>query len=194
MRLFVALDIEDGIRGRIAYFMENVRAAAPDARWVNPESLHVTLKFIGERPDAMVKQIEVALGVVEAGPIELRFRETGFFPTARAARVFWVGIEADRQLAQLAKNVELVLAGIGIPEEKRAFSPHLTLARAGTGSGAPGWRKGDKVNRQFAKLQEKLEKNVPQDFGRMTAHEFFLYHSQLSSKGTRYTKIARFGL
>lgn len=198
MRLFVALDIEEDIRNRIAQFMDGVRATAPDARWLNPESLHVTLKFIGEKPDAMVKQIEAALDRIEAGPIELQFRETGFFPTARSARVFWVGIEADSGLAQLAKKVEQVSAGIGIPEEQRAFSPHLTLARAGigtgAGSGAPGWRKGDRVNRQFAKLQERLEKTAPLDFGTMTAREFFLFRSQLSSQGARYTKIARFGL
>src|SRR5216684_2390138 len=101
MRLFVALDIEEGIRNRIAHFMEEMRAAAADARWVNPESLHVTLKFIGERPDAMVKEIEAALRTIEAGPIELQFREIGFFPTPTSARVFWVGIEADSGLAQL---------------------------------------------------------------------------------------------
>ena len=198
MRLFVALDIEEDIRNRIAHFMDGVRTTAPDARWVNPESLHVTLKFIGEKPDAMVKQIEAVLGTIEAGPIEVRFRETGFFPTPGSARVFWVGIEADSGLAQLAKNVDQVSAGIGIPEEQRAFSPHLTLARAGTrtgtSSGVPRWRKGDRANRQFAKLQEKLEKTPPPDFGTMTAREFFLYRSQLSSQGARYTKIARFGL
>ena len=51
MRLFVALDIDDSIRGRIARFLDGVRGFAPDARWVRPESLHVTLKFIGEKPD-----------------------------------------------------------------------------------------------------------------------------------------------
>jgi RNA 2',3'-cyclic 3'-phosphodiesterase len=194
MRLFVALDIEDGIRNRIAHFMEEVRDVTPDARWVNPESLHVTLKFIGEKPEAMVKQIEAALGTIQAGPIQLQFREIGFFPNARSARVFWVGIEADSELAQLAKSIEQMLAGIGIPEEKRTYSPHLTLARADRCSGAPRWRKGDKVNLQFSKLQARLEKTVPPDFGTMTAREFFLYRSQLSNKGARYTKIARFGL
>jgi len=70
----------------------------------------------------------------------------------------------------------------------------LTLARAREASGAPGWRKGDKPNRQFTKLQEHLEKSASTDFGTMTAREFFLYRSQLSSKGSRYSKIARFGL
>jgi 2'-5' RNA ligase len=202
MRVFVGLDIDEEIRGRIEEFIREVRGLAPDVRWVTPESLHVTLKFIGEKPDAVVAEIEKALGSLSAETLELSFRGCGFFPTAKAARVFWIGIEADARLAELAGKVEGSLAGIGIPKEERAFSPHLTLARGGarvgSGSGAPGRRSGDRVNRRFAKLQQRLaerftERAVP-DFGTMAAREFFLYRSQLSPKGSRYTKIARFGL
>ena len=192
MRLFVALDIDEDIRKEIVQFIERVRGLAPDARWVNPESLHVTLKFIGEKPDAMVPEIESALNRVPGEPFRVSFRSCGFFPTAKSARVFWVGIDADSSLATLAKAVEKTLVKLGIPEEARDFSPHLTLARAGGGSGAPAWRKGDRPNRQFAALQSRLGE-VP-EFGTMTAGEFFLYRSQLSPKGSRYTKIARFPL
>jgi 2'-5' RNA ligase len=194
MRVFVALDLDDEIRERIQQFVEEVRELAPGARWVRAESLHVTLKFIGERPDAVVKQIEEILGSVGGQPFQVRFRRAGFFPTAKAARVFWVGIDADPRLAELAKRIEEELTGMGIPEEKRGFNPHLTLARAGGGSGQPGWRKSDKTNPQFMKLQDSLGKLALPDFGTMTAREFFLYRSQLSNKGARYTKIARFVL
>src|SRR5438105_11976619 len=110
MRVFVALDIEPEVRSRISDFIEQVRGFAPDARWVNPESLHVTLKFIGEKPDSMVKQIEDTLTSIKGAPIELRFWETGFFPTPRSARVFWVGIAAGAVLEKLANNVENSLA------------------------------------------------------------------------------------
>ena len=190
MRLFVALDIDEEIRKRIAEFIERVGRLAPDARWVSAESLHVTLKFIGEKPDAMVNDIESALQTIAGEPFRVSFRGCGFFPTAKSARVFWVGIDADSGLAALAKAVESTLMKLGIPAEKREFSPHLTLARASGGSGAPAWRKGDRPNRQFAALQSRLAE-VP-EFGTMTAGEFFLYRSQLSPKGSRYTKIARF--
>src|SRR5215471_6646841 len=144
MRLFVALDIDEEIRKRIAEFIERVGRLAPDARWVSSESLHVTLKFIGEKPDAMVDAIQSALKSISREPFRVSFRGCGFFPTAKSARVFWVGIEADSQLAILAKAVESTLVKLGIPEEKRELSPHLTLARAGGGSGAPAWRKGDR--------------------------------------------------
>jgi 2'-5' RNA ligase len=171
---------------------------APEVRWVTLESLHVTLKFIGEKPDGVVAEIEKALRSIAAEAFEVSFRGCGFFPTEKAARVFWVGIEADASLAQLAGKVEERLTALGIPREERAFSPHLTLARGGarigSGSGSPGRRTGDRINQRFAKLQERLMKHPGPEFGTTAAREFFLYRSQLSPKGARYTKIARLGL
>lgn len=192
MRLFVALDIDEEIRKKIAQFVHDVSGLAPQARWVTSESLHVTLKFIGEKPEAMVDAIQSALQTISGEPFRVSFRGCGFFPTAKSARVFWVGIEADSGLATLAKAVESTLAKLGIPEEKREFSPHLTLARVSGGSGAPAWRKGDRPNRQFAALQSRLA--ATPEFGTMTAGAFFLYRSQMSPKGSRYTKITRFPL
>jgi len=194
MRVFVALDLEEEIRNDIVRFLDEVRASAPQARWISPDALHVTLKFIGDKPDSFVAEIERVLSTIRATSFTLRFHGTGFFPTPTAARVFWVGIEADLNLQRLAETIEEELAKIGIAHEQREFSPHLTLARASGRSGAPGWRKGDEVNRQFAALQTKLGEFPVPNFGTMSAREFFLYRSQLSSKGSRYTKIARFGL
>ena len=194
MRLFVALDLDEEIRRNISEFVERVRKSAPDARWTSVESLHITLKFIGESPDDTVKQIEEAVGAIQSDSFEVKFSGTGFFPTPKAARVFWAGIQAERALTELAAKIEESLAGMGIPKEQRGFSPHLTLARAAGGSGAPGWRRGDKPSRQFAVLQDQLARVASPEFGTMTAREFFLYRSQLSSKGSRYTKIARFAL
>jgi RNA 2',3'-cyclic 3'-phosphodiesterase len=194
MRIFVALDLDDEIRKRIQQFVGEVRGFAPNARWITPESLHITLKFIGEKPDALVKQIDGALGQLAVSPFRMTFGGIGFFPTPKAARVFWAGIEAEPGLSELAARIEHSLANLGIPKEDRAFSPHLTLARASGGSGAPGWRKRDKPNRQFVDLQQSLEQSPPPNFGTMTAQEFFLYRSQLSPKGSRYTKIAHYRL
>jgi 2'-5' RNA ligase len=194
MRTFVALDLDPAIRQEIQNFMEVVRGLAPDVRWLSAESLHVTLKFIGEKPDAKVSQIVEALSPIHAEPFELRFYGAGFFPIAKAARVFWIGIQVEEELTQLTRTVDESLAKIGIAKEDRAFSPHLTLARASGRSGAPGRSKGDKPNRLFAKLQDSLATHPAPDFGTMTARDFFLYRSQLSSKGSRYTKIAQFEL
>lgn len=194
MRIFIALDIDDAIRERIVRFLEGTRGFAPEARWVRPESLHVTLKFIGEKPADGVEQIKQALFAVHAEKIELNFRGYGFFPTPKAARVFWVGMESEPQLAALAKAVDDGVYTLGIPREDHSFSPHLTLARGAGGSGAPRRQKGDRTNQAFGVLQEKLAARPTPDFGSMTAREFFIYESLLLKGGSRYTKIARFEL
>lgn len=199
MRLFIALDLDDAIRDRISRFIEGVSGFAPDARWAKPEALHVTLKFIGEQPEPAVDQIKQALSTVSTSSFEIQFRGYGFFPTARSPRVFWIGISAVPQLPALAAAIDdslstLGIAKLGIVKEDRAYNPHLTLARGAGGSGAPRWRKGDRPNRTFQHLQEKLSALPTPEFGIMSPHEFFLYESQLSPRGSKYAKLARFDL
>jgi 2'-5' RNA ligase len=194
MRLFVALDIDDDIRNRITRFLDGVREFAPDARWVRPESLHVTLKFIGEQSEPQTDEIKKALQSIEADGFQMSFRGYGFFPTARAPRVFWIGIDADSRLASLAATVDSRLASLNIPKEQHAFNPHLTLARGGGGSGSPRQQKGDRANRSFQSLQEKLTPLPTPEFGTMAAREFFLYQSRLSPSGSKYNKLAGFAL
>lgn len=193
MRVFVALDLNEAIRERIQRFVEGMSGFAPDVRWVRPESMHVTLKFVGEKSAETVAEIKQALAAIQSAPFEISFRNYGFFPTSKAPRVFWIGIDAGPPLAALAKAVDETMAALNIPKEEHAFSPHLTLARRGS-SGAPRWRKGDTPNQSFQRLQERLAAARAPDFGTMTAQEFFLYESQLMRGGSRYTKIARFGL
>jgi 2'-5' RNA ligase len=133
---------------------------------------------------------------VESGAFEIRSGGYGFFPTAKAPRVFWIGIHAGPQLAELAGSIDVATAELGIPREDRPYSPHLTLARGGAGrsSGSPKWRKGDGPNAAFAVLEKRLAAMGEIDFGTMTAREFILYQSQLSPKGSQYTKLQRFPL
>lgn len=194
MRLFIALDIDDGIRERIARFVEGVRNFAPDARWMKPDSMHVTLKFIGEQPDTALDAIKQSLSDLSGTAAEIQFQGYGFFPTAKSARVFWIGMEAGPELAALAGMVDKRMAELGIPKEERPFSPHLTVARSSGGSDSPRRNKKDGRNSTFQKLQEKLSALPAPEFGTMKPREFFLYQSQLSPKGSKYTKLARFGL
>jgi 2'-5' RNA ligase len=103
-------------------------------------------------------------------------------------------MQSGPQLSSLARLVDETTFSLGIPREDHAFSPHLTLARGGGGSGAPRRQKGDRPNRDFQRLQENVGVLPPPEFGTMTAHEFFLYESELGRGGSRYTKLARFAL
>ncbi len=184
MRLFVALDIPQDVRARISAFAERARPLCPGARWARVEGLHVTLKFIGEVPDAKVSEITGALSALKAGPFDVKFENVGFFPSPKSPRVFWIGVHAGDALPQLAAAVSESLFTIGIPREEKTYSPHLTLARAGSGRG---------LNQNLKALTSLLT-NEAEAFGTMTAHEFFLYRSQLGRGGSTYTKLERFGL
>ena len=194
MRLFIGIDLDSNIRAGIERFIEGIQGFAPDARWVPPESLHITLKFIGEQSPDRVEAITHKLRSIESPVFDIRVGGFGFFPTAKAPRVFWIGIHAGSQLAQLAEQIDVSTAELGIAREDRPFSPHLTLARGGNRSGSPKWQKGDGSNAMFATLQKRLSTMGQLDFGTMTGREFILYQSQLSPQGSKYTKLQRFAL
>jgi 2'-5' RNA ligase len=194
MRIFIGIDLDPEVRTRIARFLEGVEGFAPEARWAHPESLHVTLKFIGEQAPDRVEAITERLRRVESAAFEIRCAGYGFFPSAKAPRVFWIGILAGQQLAALAESIDVATGELGIPREDRPFSPHLTLARASGRSGSPKWRTGDGPNARFAVLEKRLAAMGEIDFGPMTAREFILYQSQLSPKGSKYTKLQRIAL
>ena len=183
MRIFIALDIPAEIRARITEYMDRARGYALEARWARPEGLHVTLKFVGEVNDAKVQEIRSALAGVRAQPFEVKFSGAGFFPTPKSPRVFWIGVEGGEVLIQLARALDNVTHRLGIAKEERAFSPHLTLARAGTGSGSA---------HQLRPLQYLLEKEEMPQFGTMTAQEFWLYRSELARGGSKYTKLEKY--
>jgi 2'-5' RNA ligase len=194
MRIFIGIDLDPEVRGRISRFLEGVESFAPEARWVRPESLHITLKFIGEQLPDRVEAIAERLRRVDGCTFGIRLGGYGFFPTAKAPRVFWIGIQAGPQLAELAESIDVAGAELGIPREDRPYSPHLTLARGGAGrsSGSPKWHKGDGHNSAFAMLEKRLAAMGELDFGNMTAYEFVLYQSQLSPGGSKYTKLQCF--
>ncbi len=185
MRIFIALDIPDEIRARMMEYLEHARSLAPEARWARPEGLHVTLKFIGETGEAKVEEIKGALAAVKAVPFEVSFANVGFFPTPKSPRVFWIGVQGDEALPQLAAAIDQVLEKLGLPREEKAYRPHLTLARAGSGAGG---------HHQLQPLGPLLQAKTPHQFGTMTAREFFLYRSEPQRGGSRYTKLQRFGL
>ena len=190
MRLFVALDIDQEIRRRLGEFRDQMRAYAPDVRWVGPETFHITLQFLGETDK--LEAIRSALQLVHGGTIPLAFRGTGFFPNPKSPRVFWVGIESDEHLQELANLIGDRLQPLGFQSDHDSFTPHLTLARSG--SGRPKPVRGEQPAAGLRTVRIQLESESPADFGTMTAQEFCLYESVLSPAGAKYTKLAKYPL
>lgn len=132
LRLFVAVDIPRDVRARLDIALEPLREAFPKARWAPPENWHVTVKFLGRTWPRLFGwvQEQVATAAGSHSPFKLALSELGSFPSARRARVLWVGLEDPTGgLAALAAGLDVALASEFEPE-KRAFAAHLTVARS----------------------------------------------------------------
>ena len=180
MRLFIALEIPSTVRENLAELLKSLRSMSPQTRWVRPENLHVTLKFIGEVPETKLAPIRSALaGARSDQPVTLDFRGLGFFPNEKHPRVFWAGIETSPNLKTLAADIDEATERLGIPREKRPFSPHLTLARFET-------------PRLPEKLRAAIQENAVRDFGSLRTIQFHLIESKLKPSGAEYTTVETF--
>jgi 2'-5' RNA ligase len=132
VRLFIAINFPDDVRQAIWRASETLRRGTAPVRWVEPDGLHLTLKFLGEVPDARSADVIGALerACVGARAFELPVGGFGGFPTPERARVLWVGCEPVPALELLQHGVETVFAALGFPVEGRPFRPHVTLGRA----------------------------------------------------------------
>lgn len=185
MRLFVALEIPAAVRDAFAALMNDLRvleskSSAKKPRWVRPENLHVTLKFIGHVEPEMLDAIRADLAKVSSErPAEVRFRGLGFLPNARRPRILCAGIASSQNLASIAGSVDRSLAKLGIPAEERAFTPHLTLARCEPPGISPA-------------LRAAVERDAARDFGELRTKEFQLIESKLKASGAEYTTLQSF--
>jgi RNA 2',3'-cyclic 3'-phosphodiesterase len=180
VRLFVALAIPASVREGLAALITEMRSVAPKAKWIRPENLHVTLKFMGEAPPEKLDAIGDALASVRsAAPVEVQFRSLGFFPNQKRARVLWAGVEASANLTPLAAAIDAAVAAVGFPKETRAFTPHLTLARFDPPGLPPAWSRA-------------TVENLTHDFGTLRTGTFHLIQSKLKRSGAEYTTLRSF--
>lgn len=180
MRLFVGLDLPAELVRSLEGLLDELRPTSR-IQWSPPANLHITTKFIGEWPEARLPELNTALAAVpRRPPIRVHIRRVGFFPNPHAPRIFWCGIEAPG-LEALAADTDRATSALGIDSEKRAFSPHLTLARI-------------KERLDLQPLREKIASLASLDFGRFEARSFFLYLSKPGPKGSVYTKLSEFPL
>ncbi len=139
MRLFVAINPPERVRERIAAGTEDLRGLE-GIRWVAPDRVHLTLKFLGEVDEESERSIAEALARVAAGhgPFEVRVTAPGAFPNIRRPSIIWLGLDQSPGLAALQHDLEVALADLGFEREERAFRPHLTLGRVRRGRRVDG--------------------------------------------------------
>ena len=178
MRLFIAVDLPTEIRKALGDIEQDLRPLTDSARWVSPESIHITLKFLGEVPDKRLEDINTALTGLSWKPFTITVRGVGFFPGTRSPRVFWAGMEAPT-MKELAEELDSRMEALGFDKEKRAFRPHITLARA----------RDTRISSSLVTGSSQYEEH---DFGAFTADRVFLFKSTLKPSGAVYEKLKEY--
>lgn len=173
MRLFVAIALPEDLRARLSRIQQGV----PAARWVDPDNLHLTLRFIGEADGSEAQDLDAALAQVRAAWFAVTLAGVGRFGQGRKSRALWVGVEPAPGLDRLRRRVEQAVQAAGFAPERRKFKPHVTLARfKGAHGGAPGQRLHDHLAQHAAFRAEAFE-----------VRAFVLYSSLLTQAGAIYT-------
>ncbi len=184
VRTFVAIDISAELRKACQQLLAQVSQLPGQVKWVRPESLHITLKFLGHIPETQVTAIqETLIPVVQSVPsFTLESTSLGGFPSVERPRVIWLGINGKgiSHLQTLQQRIDEALAALGFPTENRPFRPHLTLGRV------------------------KAPFNLPTIVKTLLAHQFppiafpvtevILMRSQLQRNGARYTPLVHIPL
>ena len=179
IRSFLAIELPEPILGKIEGVQGDLKSAHADVRWVNPEKIHLTLKFFGNieesRIDPIFKSIEEAIR--NTPPFSLKVRGVGAFPHLNNPRVIWMGLVDRREiLTSFQKQIEIQLEKIGFQSEDRPLHPHLTLGRV----------KSSKGKRE---LVEKMEKHKEEEFGDFQVERVVLFKSDLRPTGPIYTPL-----
>jgi RNA 2',3'-cyclic 3'-phosphodiesterase len=179
MRLFVAINFTSKDRQRMGRAARRMREAELPVRWVDPDQIHMTLKFLGEvRPERVVDvKAAVARVAAKTQPFTMQMSGSGAFPTTRRPKVIWLGAVASPELRCLKHDLEWELAPLGFEREVRAFHPHVTLGRARVDARAGDFRGFEDL---VAAMAFKAE---------ITVRSVDLMKSTLSAKGARYEKL-----
>lgn len=183
-RLFLAVDLPEDVRGQISELLRRMRSRLPSVRWVRPDQLHITLKFLGDTPDDQVERVrdEVHQKLRLSRSFSLSAQGFSAFPSPEKARILWVGLSGEMdQLRQLATRLDECCATLGYPMERRPFSGHITLGRLKPGANP----------RPDPALFHKMDVGR---LGEFRVSEVVLYESDLRPTGPVYGALERFRL
>jgi len=179
LRTFIAIELSDDLKRHIYDSTKPLRDVARDVKWVEAPNLHITLKFLGKTPEALVPQIKVSLEQALQGhrAFDMSFAGVGSFPKGkRPPRVVWVGVQAPDEILAIQRDVESAMVALDFEADERAFSPHLTIGRV---KQPP---RGGLLSREIDSLSETA-------FGKVRVGGISLMKSTLRPSGAVYERL-----
>jgi 2'-5' RNA ligase len=175
-RGFIAIDIPS--LPAIENVLDTLKKTGANLKLVEPENLHITLKFLGDTPDTQIQEIHTVLEtcIQDIHPFTIQLQRLGVFPNNNYMKVIWIGIQDDNQLLLLSKSINQLLKPLGFKTEKRPFQPHFTLARV-------------RSAKNKAAVHKFILDHADDDFGTFTVNTIDLKKSQLTPSGPIYTTV-----
>ncbi len=181
MRTFIAVGISDDITGSIAGLQSGFRKHDFDIKYVKPENIHVTLKFLGEVEENRISEVyeSVKDSVGDTKKFNIIVDSVGVFPGPRSPKVIWAGVsEGSRKLKDLNRTIEGSLVSAGFKKEKKIFSAHLTIGRV-------------RSSKNIKLLSNTVEEMCGVRIGRMLVEDVLVMKSDLTSQGPVYTVLKK---
>jgi 2'-5' RNA ligase len=160
MRTFIAIELPLEIKETLARLQEQLKKSGADVKWVKPDNIHLTLKFLGEIEDKKLSKLNQILQdtMKDKTGFTMRLSSIGAFPSINSPRVVWMGIDkGDSQIKEIAEDLEQGISKLGIPKEDRPFSSHITIGRLRTAQNRERLVKDLKDLKDLNKLNENLE-------------------------------------
>lgn len=179
MRIFIAIEIPEGVRNLLGQIQTHLKYAGADVKWVVKENVHLTLKFLGEVSEDKISYIKSILDEIgkSTKSFELNLKDIGAFPKIEYPRVIWVGLgKGAPESKALAERIDEALSKIGFQKETRPFASHLTIGRVRSPK-----------NREV--LKEKIESYQLSTISYQLIGSVILFQSTLTPRGSIYTKL-----
>jgi len=175
-RAFISMDV--GVLPKVVEFSQKLRHLGSSLKVVNPNIIHMTLKFLGETDDALTPRIKDAMekSVDGIAPMLLKIKGVGVFPSSSRIRVIWIGTEGGENMSLIARRLDDELSNLGFKREERPFVPHITIARTREGFSAGAAR-------------ELIEASKSEEFGEQLMDTLRLKKSVLSPEGPTYSTV-----
>jgi len=183
----MAVDLPEPIRAELLHLMDK-QTSISGMRWLQPENLHLTLKFLGEVSQESMESLKQAVSMIahQFGPLSLELSKGGVFPNTKNPKVFWIGVEGETErLVDLSKKINRRLQDLGYPGEADKFIPHLTVGRLPHGISS---QRSVTIADQFCKLIQTYRSP------KFMVKEFHFFQSHLRGDGVRYEVLTSFQL